>query len=411
MDAIGKAIVGDPNETNDLSRSNFGYVGDVGAFPPNLAALRTNPGGYSTWNGPYLRPGLVEDSTGYLYDEWGKTYTYTGGVTISSTGNGTAIVKKLAGASADYLSNRFIGIIKDQNDSLPGAIKKDSVSIKVTIPDGAGGSILKSYRPDAAGNFTLDSIPAGHRPLLVIYTPQNDTIVRIASVLPREKNTDPPVYKFSQPYFSSVSTGLIAHWKFDDGSGGTAADASGQGHPGALTNMNTSTAWVAGHLSGALTFDGTNDYVNIGSSLSAIGVITVSAWVKPSSIGIDRQIVSKGYDGTKTQWELKTTTAGGKVSFRYWAPGAVGVESVHSLTSGVWTHVAGTFDGGTWKIYFNGVLDNQASAGGPVATNRNLCIGAVDINGSPGQFWSGAIDDVRIYNRALTAAEIAVLAH
>jgi prepilin-type N-terminal cleavage/methylation domain-containing protein len=204
LDAIGKAIVGDPNETNDLSRSNFGYVGDVGAFPPNLAALRTNPGGYSTWNGPYLQPGVVEDSTGYLYDEWGKAYSYSGGVTISSTGNGTAIVKRIADATADYTRNQFKGMVQDKNDSLPGAIKKDSVSIKVTIPNGSGSSLTKSYKPDATGLFTLDSIPAGHRSLLVIYSPQNDTIARTITVLPRQRTDDPPVFRFTGTYFSSA---------------------------------------------------------------------------------------------------------------------------------------------------------------------------------------------------------------
>ena len=166
-----------------------------------------------------------------------------------------------------------------------------------------------------------------------------------------------------------------------------------------------------GDSSGALTFDGVNDYVNIGTSLSPTGAFTVTAWVKPSSIGVDRQIVSKGFDGTKTQWELKTTTASGNVSIRHWAPGAVGVESIHTLTAGVWTHLAGTYDGTTWKIYWNGALDNSAVASGPVATTGSLCIGAVDIAGTPGQFWAGAIDEVRLYNRALSAAEIAVLAH
>jgi prepilin-type N-terminal cleavage/methylation domain-containing protein len=204
LDALAKSVVGDPSETTDGRRSNFGYVGDVGSFPPNLAALAVNPGGYSTWKGPYLPAGIAQDTDGYKYDEWGKAYTYSGGLTITSSGNGTPMIKKLADATSDYLLNQFVGVVKDNNDSLPGAIKRDSVSIKVTIPNGAGGSTTKSYKPDASGQFTLDSVPAGKRPLLVIYTPQNDTITRMITVLPRQNNSYPPVYKFSDSYFSST---------------------------------------------------------------------------------------------------------------------------------------------------------------------------------------------------------------
>ncbi len=207
MEELANAVVGNPSETEDRTRSSFGYVGDVGSFPPNLAALAANPGGYATWNGPYLSPGIAQDTSGFKYDDWGNPYSYSGGLTITSTGNGTPIVKKLADAGSDYLLNQFVGIVKDKNDSLPGAIKKDSVSVKVTIPNGSGGSLTKSYKPNASGMFTLDSIPAGKRPLLVIYTPQNDTLNRMITVLPRQNNLHPPIFKFSAGYFSGGGGG------------------------------------------------------------------------------------------------------------------------------------------------------------------------------------------------------------
>ena len=408
MEMLANGIVGDPSTLSSNHRADFGYLGDVGAFPPNLSALKTNPG-YGTWNGPYIPAGYTEDTIGYRLDEWGNAYGYSGGLTITSSGHGTPIVKKIADATSDYLRNAYAGSVKDVSDSPPGSIMKDSVNVLVTMPNGLGGVSTKTYHPQASGLFMLDSIPVGQHPLTVIFVPQHDTLKRAITILPRQQTSTPGIYKFAQPYFTGAPTGLFAYWKFDDGSGSSAADASGNGHTGTLVNMNTGTAWIAGKVNGALRFDGTNDYVRIGN-VSPAGGITVSAWVNPSSIGIDRQIVSKGFNGTRTQWELKTTTVDGKVSFRHWAPGAVGVESIHRLTAGVWTHVAATYDGTTWRIYWNGVLDNQANAGGPVATTRNLCIGCVDIDGTPGQFWVGAIDDVKIYDRALSAAEVAVLA-
>jgi len=86
MAVLARAITGDPSLTQDGVRSDFGYVGDIGAFPPNLHALHTNPGGYGTWEGPYLPSGFIQDSIGYRFDEWGRAYQYSGGITITSTG-------------------------------------------------------------------------------------------------------------------------------------------------------------------------------------------------------------------------------------------------------------------------------------------------------------------------------------
>ena len=101
MEILAKAIVGDPAMIQNGGRVDFGYVGDVGAFPSNLQALYQNPGGYSTWHGPYLPPGFDQDSTGFKLDEWGQPYAYSGGITITSSGGGTAMTKKIADAGSD----------------------------------------------------------------------------------------------------------------------------------------------------------------------------------------------------------------------------------------------------------------------------------------------------------------------
>ena len=203
MELLSKSIVGDPDVAQNGGRVDFGYVGDIGAFPPNLNALYTNPGGYSTWKGPYLPTGYTQDSTGLKTDEWGIGYNYSGGVTITSTGSGTTITKKIARLSTDYLQNKINGVIKDKANTLPGATKKDSVDIKITVPNGSGSTLTKLYRPNASGSFTLDSIPAGTHPLRIIYTPNADTIFRYLTVYPRHKSG--PTYKFASAYFTAAS--------------------------------------------------------------------------------------------------------------------------------------------------------------------------------------------------------------
>ena len=72
MDHLAFAIVGDPGSYSAGSRSEFGYVGDVGSLPPNLDALTTNPGAYSTWNGPYIDNRFVQTATDYKKDAYDK---------------------------------------------------------------------------------------------------------------------------------------------------------------------------------------------------------------------------------------------------------------------------------------------------------------------------------------------------
>ncbi|MDP3947882.1 MAG: hypothetical protein Q8Q41_04315, partial [bacterium] len=93
-----------------------------------------------------------------------------------------------------------------------------------------------------------------------------------------------PILFLAQASAPSTS-GLIAHWKFDESSGTGASDSSGNGNNGTLTNGPT---WATGKINGALSFDGVNDYVIVASSATSMDdmpAITVSAWIKPSSNG------------------------------------------------------------------------------------------------------------------------------
>lgn len=188
MEMLARAIVGDPSLTQNGARSDFGYVGDVGSFPPNLHALYQNPGGYTTWDGPYVSTSFATDSTGFKTDEWGTLYSYSGGVTITSTGSGSTITKKIADATSDYLRNRIIGNITDATGAIPGATYADSINVVISYPNGAGGTGSKTYHPNTAGAFTLDSIPSGVHPLRIVFTPDHDTLQRYLTVLPRHRS-------------------------------------------------------------------------------------------------------------------------------------------------------------------------------------------------------------------------------
>ena len=217
------------------------------------------------------------------------------------------------------------------------------------------------------------------------------------------------------------TSGLVGWWKLDEGTGSTtAADSSGNANNGTLTNMDSATDWVTGRLSDALDFDGVNDYVSIpnnNASLRFTGNGTISTWVKMDSLS-SGYIFEKQSDAGTNEWGMfLAMTADG----RPWV--AVvhtdGVAHQHSLYSttaiqtGQWVHIAGVWNSPNLEIYINGVLaDIQNIGTGTLrtgTTNPSIIGAAKDVPTIMDPF-NGQIDDVRLYNRALTSEEIATLA-
>lgn len=209
---------------------------------------------------------------------------------------------------------------------------------------------------------------------------------------------------------SQITDGLVGLWSFNgpDLSGTTAYDRSGQGNNGTLTN---GPSVYPGKVGQALSFDGTDDYVTLGQPTilnNLTAPMTVSAWVKPSafpSAGNYMTIVGKMYD-----WQLEVHDNGG-VMFRRWSAYQSSGGTPAALGTGIWSHVAVTLstDGSNnCLIYVNGVLNSTGTIATPLNTNTaNTKISGYiqsDIN-----YFAGPIDEVRLYDRALSAAEIATL--
>ena len=193
LNNIGFAIVGNPELENNGIRSDFGYVGDVGAMPSNLDALHSNPGGYATWKGPYIENRFSQITNDYKEDAWGTAYSYSG-VSISSSGSGSGIVKQVANSTDDILINQVSGNIYDADGTPPGAVYRDSISIRLSIPNGVGAYTTKTTIPDIGGYFSFDSIPIGNHDIDILYTPSDDTLNRFASVTPNSNIYDDHLY-------------------------------------------------------------------------------------------------------------------------------------------------------------------------------------------------------------------------
>ncbi len=182
LDALAMAIAGNPELRNNGTRTSFGYVGDNGALPPNLDALVTNPG-LGTWKGPYLNNSFNQNSGDFKTDPWQSEYTLNG-VSLTSTGSGSNIVRSIAGTSAELLLNRVTGNVYDIDGTPPGPNYSDSLSVYLSVPDGAGAVQTRTLTPDAGGYFAFDSVPIGRHDLKIIYAGAEDTLTRFVTVTP-----------------------------------------------------------------------------------------------------------------------------------------------------------------------------------------------------------------------------------
>jgi hypothetical protein len=211
------------------------------------------------------------------------------------------------------------------------------------------------------------------------------------------------------------SSGLIGHWPFDENFGSATSDVVG-GRTATLTN---GAQWTSGHTGAAVALDGTNDFLGL-SPFDVVGSgITISAWVKNSSLpgGVDQRFVSKA-NGTAEgdhYWMLGTWWEGGtrsRLRFRL-RTGTVTstlIATSSELVPNVWYHAAATYDGATMRLYLNGVQVASMNKTGSVATGASVPVTfGRNPEGSGFTQMFGALDDVRIYDRGLTAAEVSAL--
>lgn len=207
-----------------------------------------------------------------------------------------------------------------------------------------------------------------------------------------------------------VSKGLVGFWKMDEGSGRTLMDHSGNKNNASIVD-ESGVRWVKGRDGSAIRMDNPSgryySTVPHNSTLNMTNAITISAWIRPG-VTANRAIVSKAPNG----FELGTFE-NGKIEFRINRESDGSKYRLRSKTSyptdqNTWIHVAATFDGTNSTIYINGVADNSANYPNiKIRQNNNpLVIGARN----SGYRWEGDIDNLMIYNRALSATEIKGLA-
>ena len=211
----------------------------------------------------------------------------------------------------------------------------------------------------------------------------------------------------------ATSIGLISWWKFDEGEGSIAYDSAGENH-GTIHGPT----WTAGQINSALSFDGMDDYVDIpydaSLDIDASEGITLSVWIKLNSYptGSDSGPIFGLYDstgaGTKNYLALAKSINGNVISWDQYPPSGGFITSIKPDLD-KWYHVAVVQDSSHRAIYINGTLDVSDNVPETYQGNTPDTIRIGNRADLAPYYFHGTIDDVRIYDKALSAEEIGQL--
>ena len=323
------------------------------------------------------------------------TITVSGGVNM--TGNSSA------GATYTTFGNSNVTL------NMTGISQSFVISSTVTLAvanlnfNGSGATLVSTSGTWSTGTVTINQ-SAGSSVNLISSSTLSNLVINSGNVL-TATNTN-TIY--------GPSTGLLGYWKMDEI--GIAADSSGNGNTGtyvASPTLGVTAPTALTFPSTAVTFNGSSQYTTTSlSSLSSLTLLSVSAWIKTSSSGTIN-VVSQ-YQSANRGFELYMVSGKVRIAIYRSASDTTPArrESVNTLNDGNWHHVAGVYDGaaGTLNMYVDGALSNGTLTGSVPSAIYNstqaIMIGAYNLGG----YFNGSIDDVRIYNRVLTAPEITALA-
>ena len=204
---------------------------------------------------------------------------------------------------------------------------------------------------------------------------------------------------------------LVGAWLFNEGTGGSVYDVSGNGNTGTLTGMDPATDWVGGDRGWALDFDGASDYVSLPAAVldpcESANAFSIAARVYNRNLAADGTVV--GQWGTTDQFMLWMDT--GTDGYALIISGSTRCgEDVASAIANTWQHVVGTWDGTTARVYVDGVL--VAFSVGPrtmPGSNEPIGVGSDDGDTASRSF-DGLIGSVMLWSRALSAGDIGRLA-
>ncbi len=355
-------------------------------------------------------------------------YTYTAS---TATASPMTIGAYYSGTASNHL-NGVLDEMRMYNRALtPSEIGGLSAQILVTKPNGSNVNVVG--QPDSVkwsqlgvtGNVYIElntNYPSGSWTSLgtaaastgyLLWTPQSSQAsttarFRVTSVnnssISDTSDANFNIYTLQQ----ALTQGLVAYYPLN----GNALDYSGNGYTG-VASYTSNTTDRYGSSVGAFAFDGASSYVDVpNSNAISFQSLTVSAWVNRigSSTIITKDRVGPSGDYTFV-FEVSSTGAV-SMTVRLSTGTSLTLNSVSNISTNTWYHLVSTYDGTSIKLYINGTLNTSVSTGNGLseATTRSFSIGSIKYTtASHSNFFNGSIDEVRAYNRVLSAAEITAL--
>lgn len=364
-----------------------GYVWNNIIYDTNIGGNSGNSAIMGYYNKHYVYNNIVYNSYGYgIRSNAGSVFAKNNVVQQASFSGGT-----FDAASSNNVS---------QNTTAPGANSKINTTVEfvdvankdfhLKSTDTAARSAGTSLQADPYWAFERD-IDGQAR--------DGSWDIGADEVVPVQVET---VFSGSSP---DLANGLVGHWTFDGPAVNSdqALDMSASGNNGTIAGATV----ASGKLGQGMNFDGINDYVSVpdSDSLDLTTSFTLAAWIMPNVTGSDDGILIKSSDTNGSLGPYKFGIFAGNLYFGM--NGGYSAVSTPFTAVNSWSHVVAKYDGSFAKLYINGT----EVASSPYSTNPSPSIGELRIGdwSASDRIWSGKLDDVRIYNRALSAQEIGLL--
>jgi N,N-dimethylformamidase beta subunit-like, C-terminal/Domain of unknown function (DUF4082)/Concanavalin A-like lectin/glucanases superfamily/Fibronectin type III domain/Viral BACON domain/Bacterial Ig domain len=335
--------------------------------------------------------------------------TYTTDVTVAATG-----------ASG---SPKTITVTLTVNPPTPPALSVSPTTLAFTATAGGTSPAAKTVAVTNTGGSTLDVTASDDAAWLAV-TPASATAPATLTVTPTITGLAAGTYTATVTVTATTagatgspktiavtltvspagSANLVGAWGFNETTGPTAADSSGQNNTGTITGA---THTAAGKFGGALSFNGTSDWVTVAdaNSLDLTTGMTLEAWIQPTAIGSLWRCVILKEQPNSLIYALYAGDSVGRPAMDVFTTSDIGFSGPTALGLNTWIHLAATYDGTTQRLFVNGVqVATKATTGAIKVSTGVLRIGGD--NSWTNEWFAGLIDEVRVYNKALTATEI-----